>query len=258
MCLNVCQQREKPFSAQIVIIVRMMMIIIATTISILIISIIVVIIIITYDYHNYSSYYSYDARYAEASAQVILPVAIGMGVRSFSSRWANILEKVASVVGMLFIVAALVAGIITNQHVFTESWKLWLASAVLMPIGGIMGYTNARLARLPANACRTICLETGLQNSTLALAILAFSFPDAETFSAVSVFPLLYSLFLLIDGVLITIAFRYISRGEEYISEGKTPTDSAPARQESQDVEATVEDKASEEEAHARRFESVV
>ena len=183
-----------------------------------------------------------------------------MAVRYFSSRGANVIEKVASVIGMLFILAALVAGVATNLHVFAESWKLWFASAVLMPIGGIMGYTNALLARLPPSACRTISLETGLQNSTLALAILAFSFPDPETFSAVSVFPLLYSLFLLIDGVLITMVFRYISRGEvDYISEGKTPSDPAPAQQESQDIDASVEDKAPEQEAHAPgRFESVV
>jgi len=189
---------------------------------------------------------------------VILPVGIGMAVRYFSSKGAKIIEKVASVIGMLFILAALVAGVVTNLHVFAESWKLWFASAVLMPIGGIMGYTNALLARLPPSACRTISLETGLQNSTLALAILAFSFPDAETFSAVSVFPLLYSLFLLIDGVLITMVFRYISRREvDYISEGKTQSDPAPA-QESQDIDASVEDAAEQEAQAPGRFESVV
>lgn len=145
---------------------------------------------------------------------VILPVMMGMGIRHFSQKVALWMEKAASILGTIFLLAALVMGVVSNSHLFTDHWKLWLASALLMPLGSTLGYVNARVAQLPPKACRTICLETGLQNSTLALTILAFSFGDTESFGAVSVFPLLYSLFLLIDGVLITILFRFLSRNE--------------------------------------------
>ena len=154
---------------------------------------------------------------------VIGPVVLGMVIRHFSTKIALWMEKAASVLGTLFLLAALVTGVVSNSHLFTDHWKLWIASALLMPVGSTLGYVNARLARLPSKACRTICLETGLQNSTLALTILAFSFGDTEKFRAVSVFPLLYSLFLLVDGVLITLLFRFLSRNDPQSSSEKEP-----------------------------------
>ena len=158
-----------------------------------------------------------------APAQVILPVMVGMGIRHWSAKVALWMEKAASVLGSVFLLAALVTGVVFNWQLFTDHWKLWVASALLMPIGSTLGYVTAWVARLPTKACRTICLETGLQNSTLALTILAFSFSDSESFRAVSVFPLLYSLFLLIDGVLITLLFRCLSRKENKAEPSEKP-----------------------------------
>ena len=156
-------------------------------------------------------------------SEVIGPVVLGMVIRHFSTKIALWMEKAASILGTLFLLAALVTGVVSNSHLFTDHWKLWIASALLMPLGSTLGYVNARLARLPSKACRTICLETGLQNSTLALTILAFSFGDTEKFRAASVFPLLYSLFLLVDGVLITLLFRFLSRNDPQSSSEKEP-----------------------------------
>eukprot|EP00438_Fugacium_kawagutii_P024696 Skav235536 [mRNA] locus=scaffold3067:109719:121773:+ [translate_table: standard] len=156
---------------------------------------------------------------------------VGMGIRHFSSKAALFMEKAASILGTIFLLTALVAGVVSNSHLFTDHWKLWVASALLMPLGSALGYASAAwIARLPAKACRTICLETGLQNSTLALTILAFSFGNTDSFRAVSVFPLLYSLFLLIDGVLITILFRFLSRNEAKEGAGKAeePSEQKP------------------------------
>lgn len=170
-----------------------------------------------------------------------MPVGLGIGLRYLSPRAAFWLEKAASAVGSVFILAALVAGVVTNLHLFSESWKLWVASAVLMPIGGTMGYVNSRLARLPVSACRTICLETGLQNSTLALSILAFSF-EGPRFRTMAVFPLLYSLFLLVDGTLLTLLFRFLSWKEG--EAGKAPASEAPSEisKKSCDARVTEED----------------
>lgn len=199
---------------------------------------------------------------------VILPVVIGMGIRHMSIKVALWIEKAASALGTIFLLAALVTGVVSNSHLFTDHWRLWVAAALLMPIGSALGYGNARLARLPSKACRTICLETGLQNSTLALTILAFSFSDPGRFEAVSVFPLLYSLFLLVDGVLITLLFRFLSRNE--LAEGpfngnldttigtrsKDPSEAKAAQSEGKSVEADHQDCQNEEEK-CRQFDSV-
>jgi len=153
---------------------------------------------------------------------VIVPVALGMATKHYSSTVASFVEKTASILGMLFILAALIGGIATNLEVFTESWELWVGAFVLMPIGSGFGYLISYCARLPPRACRTVCLETGLQNSTLALTILAFSFQDADQFKAVSVFPLMYSLALLIDGSIITLIFNCLSRKEDLVKSEST------------------------------------
>mmetsp|Transcript_88447 Transcript_88447/g.156866 ORF Transcript_88447/g.156866 Transcript_88447/m.156866 type:complete len:327 (+) Transcript_88447:51-1031(+) len=151
---------------------------------------------------------------------VLAPVTMGMLVKHKSSRWAHYVEKAASYLGMAFIMTALIGGLASNQDALAQSWKLWVAASVLMPVGSGMGYLISYGVGLPSRACRTVCLETGLQNSTLALAVLAFSFPDPATFKAVSVFPLLYSLFLLVDGALITLMFNYLSRGKQQSESG--------------------------------------
>lgn len=153
---------------------------------------------------------------------VIVPVALGMAINYCSSKVASYVEKAASTLGMLFILAALIGGIVTNTEVFTESWKLWVGAYILMPLGSGFGYLISYCARLSPRACRTVCLETGLQNSTLALAILAFSFPDPKEFKAVSVFPLLYSAALLGEGALITLLFNRISLNEDVVNDGSS------------------------------------
>lgn len=173
---------------------------------------------------------------------VIVPVALGMATKHYSSTVAIYVEKTASVLGMLFILAALVGGIATNLEVFTESWKLWVGAFVLMPVGSGFGYLISYCARLPPRACRTVCLETGLQNSTLALTILAFSFQNSDQFKAVSAFPLMYSLALLIDGSIITLIFNRLSRKEDLVKSESTTENNAKLEK---DLEKT--DSASQE-----------
>ena len=191
-----------------------------------------------------------------------------MGIRHLSVKVAGWIEKAASVLGTIFLLTALVTGVVSNSHLFTDHWRLWVASALLMPIGSALGYGNARLARLPPKACRTICLETGLQNSTLALTILAFSFSDSDKFETVSVFPLLYSLFLLIDGTLITVIFRILSRNEDVAGQTEDKVDKTIETQnpisseakvgqsEGKDFEIDIRDDQNEVQA-SRQFDSV-
>jgi len=178
-------------------------------------------------------------------AMVLVPVALGMAVKSRSSIWAKRVEKAASCLGMAFILAALVGGILSNQDAWAQSWKLWVAASVLMPVGSGLGYMVSYGVGLPPKVCRTVSLETGLQNSTLALAVLAFSFPDPDTFKAVSIFPLLYSLFLLVDGALLTLFFNSLARRAEQSkcqeeAPGEEPSEESPKAHKDKDLQSVV------------------
>jgi hypothetical protein len=58
-------------------------------------------------------------------------------------------------------------------------------------------------------------MECGIQNSTLTLTIIEFSFGDNKALrDELIIFPLLYSFFLILDALFLVGVFRYTSRNE--------------------------------------------
>ncbi|CAE7941212.1 Slc10a1, partial [Symbiodinium sp. KB8] len=115
--------------------------------------------------------------------------------------WAKRVAIFASGLGVLFILAALIFGSISETAIWKAPWQLFVSSAILLLLGA---------------AARTIALETGIQNSTFTITVLTFSFggegQDTEVFNEVLLFPLLYSFFLIVDGILLTALFHYLAR----------------------------------------------
>jgi len=157
---------------------------------------------------------------------VLVPIAIGVYFRYVNTEtkcaggylW-EWLEKLTSALGGIFVLVPLVIGIIQNQYLFSESWKMWVASVLYQPVGSLLGYVAAILCGLSKKDSRTVALQTGIQNGTLVLAILYLS--DSQSRSLV--FPLFYSFWYIIHSVLITILFRYISSTEPHDDANVSP-----------------------------------
>lgn len=145
---------------------------------------------------------------------------------------------------------AIVVGLVGDAWILQSGWKVWLASVTFLLLGASCGFSLAWLAGLPRRQCRTVALECGIQNSTLSLTILAFTFPERAdqrlfrvralphpsqrmspsrrcrrvvlmpppppppTTQEVARFPLLYSLFLIIDACLLTALFRHLAKAD--------------------------------------------
>jgi predicted Na+-dependent transporter len=152
---------------------------------------------------------------------VIIPVAIGVYAKTKHPRVARYLEKGATVLGVIFIVAALVYGITTEADVLRSPASLWISSFALVLAGAGFGYCFAVLSRLKAYQARTIALETGIQNSTLTIAILTFSFGNDPRLPTVLRFPLLFSSCLIVSGVVLSVVFWYLGSldSEEDVAE---------------------------------------
>ena len=103
---------------------------------------------------------------------VVIPVCVGVVLRYYRPRWAKWTEKLASIVGVLFILAALIFGSISEQSIWAADWQLFVGAAVLLLIGAGLGYLFAWMSGFPRRVCRTIALETGLQNSTFTISVL--------------------------------------------------------------------------------------
>lgn len=163
---------------------------------------------------------------------VLIPVGLGMVVLQKNEGVAKKLEKFASALGTIFIAAAIVAGIVQNPHLFTSGWKLYFSAILMLPCAAGFGYGIATLAGLPNKQRRTIFLETGIQNTTLTIAIITLAYPAGKEGSPtkeaeddlqkdVLAFALMYSLFLIISSCIATFVFRKLSEGEVEEEEGE-------------------------------------
>jgi len=145
---------------------------------------------------------------------------------SCTKKCAKVLEIVASVLGALFIIAALVVGIRNNPRMFQSSWPVWFVSILLQWFGTIFGIMTAtcflkyyekkqaysELRKIEIT--KAVSMETGMQNSTLAIAMITLSFPigtcaEKNRMWNLQVIPLLYSVFLIVNSIVIVSVYRF-------------------------------------------------
>ena len=128
---------------------------------------------------------------------VLLPVAIGMFVRSRSALWARRVERAGSVCGVGVLLLLVVSGLINNNAIFALIPIGGYVGAVALGLVGIaLGYLAATFSGLNEAKRRAVALETGIQNSPLAIAIILASFPESSH-EVMLRLPLLYALCVL-------------------------------------------------------------
>ena len=143
-------------------------------------------------------------------ALMLLPVSLGMWIRSRSESAAARVERAGSLAGMGVLVMLVISGIVRNGHLFVRtSLSMYTAAIGLGVIGMGLGYLVARAAGLKEGSRRSVAFETGIQNSPLALAIIVASFPEEDQL-AIMWLPLLYALFVLISASAVTVLLRVL------------------------------------------------
>jgi len=139
---------------------------------------------------------------------VLVPVAIGMFVRSRSVVWAERVEKAGSACGIGVLVLLVVSGLVNNNAIFALiPFGGYVGAIALGLLGMGLGYLAATLGGLGEPQRRAVALETGIQNSPLAIAIIIASFPEASH-DVMLRLPLLYALCVLITSSGVAIGMR--------------------------------------------------
>jgi len=140
---------------------------------------------------------------------LLVPVALGMWLRKRRGEgFAQRAEKVGGLAGICVLVMLVGASLFRNASLFSTITPSMYAASVLLGVGGmLLGDLAARLFRLPTPQRRAVSLETGIQNSPLAFAIIATSFDGALEAEMLRL-PLLYALFVLVEASLITLVYR--------------------------------------------------
>ncbi len=103
-----------------------------------------------------------------------LPVAIGVSIRRFATGFANRIEdgltKAASVLFVLIVLAA-IAG---NWQLLVENFAIMGTGLIFLNIALLLiGLGIARAANLSWPECKSISIDTGIQNATLGITLAA-------------------------------------------------------------------------------------
>ena len=140
---------------------------------------------------------------------LIIPVALGMLLRKFSSNIGAVLELVGSVVGLLFIPFLIAIWVPRNwQLLLTTEWPTYVVAIGLGLTGITVAYYISKLLRLHPMNARTIALETGINNGPLAIAVIVAVYIDNPGVDQILLVPALYSLFIVIISTGVTMVFR--------------------------------------------------
>ncbi|XP_006846740.1 PREDICTED: ileal sodium/bile acid cotransporter [Chrysochloris asiatica] len=132
---------------------------------------------------------------------LVVPVSFGMLVNHKWPQKAKIILKIGSITGIILIVLIAVVGGILYQGSWVISPKLWIIGTIFPIAGYSLGFILARIAGQPWHRCRTVALETGMQNTQLCSTIVQLSFTP-EQLTHMFTFPLIYSVFQLAFGAL--------------------------------------------------------
>ncbi|XP_074841763.1 ileal sodium/bile acid cotransporter [Carettochelys insculpta] len=139
---------------------------------------------------------------------LVIPVSFGIFINHKWPQKAKIILKAGSITGLALIVIIAVVGGILYKGSWIISPQLWIIGTIFPAAGYTLGFLLARVAGQPWHRCRTVALETGMQNTQLCTTIVQLSFTP-EQIALMFTFPLIYSIF--------QIAFAAIFVGVYYV-----------------------------------------
>ncbi|KAM3918953.1 hepatic sodium/bile acid cotransporter [Leptodactylus fuscus] len=139
----------------------------------------------------------------------IVPCFLGALLNSKRPRCSQIFIKVSKILGPVLMVEIFVLFYFSlKSNIFKVFSPKMIGASLLLPFFGyVLGYTIASIFRLPEQAKRTICMETGCQNAQLCATILKISF-DAEVLGVYILFPLLFAVSQILLGLVLIFVFR--------------------------------------------------
>lgn len=171
---------------------------------------------------------------------LVIPVSFGMFVNHKWPQKAKIILKIGSITGVILIVLIAVIGGILYQSAWIIEPKLWIIGTIFPIAGYSLGFFLARLAGQPWYRCRTVALETGMQNTQLCSTIVQLSF-SPEDLNLVFTFPLIYTVFQLVFaavilGIYVTYRKCYGKNDAEFLEKTDNEMDSRPSFDETNEI----------------------
>lgn len=156
--------------------------------------------------------YTYDSAsipfrsIATGLATLIIPVLFGLGLRKWKPKAGEFVIKCLKPLALIFVIFVIVFGSITNSYIYKmwgRHWYLVPGSLLCIYLGYTLGYLIARITKQGHKRALTIAIETGVQDTGIAIVLLqgAFTFPMGDLAASIPMtaalftpFPLLFIL----------------------------------------------------------------
>merc|ERR1719322_150123 len=107
---------------------------------------------------------------------LVIPLSIGLLIARFAPRLSKFLVRILKPMALFLILFIMIFGVWANLYIFRlMTWPVFLTGMGLPWIGFAFGCTIARLTKRPAEDVIAIAIETGVQNTGMAIFILWFT-----------------------------------------------------------------------------------
>ncbi|MFN5703540.1 MAG: bile acid:sodium symporter family protein [Gammaproteobacteria bacterium] len=128
------------------------------------------------------------AKIIEVGVIILLPVAIGMGIRRTCPQWSDRVEKPLRVFSVLLLALLVVLTMIQQWQLLAEyAAIIGLACVLFNVLSLLIGYTVPLALKLPRRQAIAIAMEIGIHNGTLALFV-AFTVLDNSVLAVPAAF----------------------------------------------------------------------
>nr|XP_026695715.1 ileal sodium/bile acid cotransporter-like [Ciona intestinalis] len=151
-------------------------------------------------------------------ATLIIPIAIGIFIRYMWPSKATIVLKVCSIGGIIVIAGVAVVSIVAYGSQFVVTAFQIVTACILPFVGMVLGYGLSSLVSLYRplylhhNQRRTVCVETGIQNTQLSGSIILLSGFAPQIIGEMVIVPLLYAMAQVFWAIALTLSYRLYQR----------------------------------------------
>ncbi|XP_018341223.1 PREDICTED: ileal sodium/bile acid cotransporter-like isoform X1 [Trachymyrmex septentrionalis] len=118
---------------------------------------------------------------------LIIPLAIGFIIQKKFPRISKILVRIMKPFSVILIIFVIIFAIMTNLYIFKLfTWEIIIAGMGLPWLGFTFGFIIAYICKQPQADIRAIAIETGIQNTGVAIFLLRFTLkPPADDLTTV-------------------------------------------------------------------------
>ena len=134
---------------------------------------------------------------------LVVPLCIGTFVAHRYPRAAKWFRRLLKPLAAFLVIAGFAAGIYANYFAFSSPASIYLVAIIVPSIAALLGFFVAKMTCLSNRSAVTISIETGAQNSLMALSVIGLSFPQPESDLMARV-PVLFTIFTFVILFMIT------------------------------------------------------